>query len=151
MAVRQLLAITGAMADENRLRALVALAQCGELCVCQIVELLGLAPSTVSKHISILHQAGLVEMRKQGRWAFYRLAGDDAPPAVRDAIEWATRAAKDEPRVKDDFCRVKQILKENPEALCRRQTGRSKCCSSAPATPAAARWRKGGRERSRAT
>jgi DNA-binding transcriptional ArsR family regulator len=151
MELRQLLAITGAMADENRLRALVALAQCGEMCVCQVVELLGLAPSTVSKHISILHQAGLLEMRKQGRWAFYRLAGGEAPPAVRDALEWVTRAVKDEPRAKADCCRVKEILKENPEELCRRQMGRSKCCSSAPATPAAARWRKAGRERSRAT
>ena len=151
MVVRQLLAITGAMADENRLRALVALSHCGELCACQIVELLGPATSTVSKHISILHQAGLVEMRKQGRWAFYRLAGADASATVRDAIEWVTRAAKNEPRVKEDCFRVKEILKENPEELCRRQVGRSKCCSSARATPVAARWRRGGRARSKAT
>lgn len=149
--MRQLLAIAGAMSDENRLRALLALAGAGELCVCQIVELLGLAPSTVSKHISILHQAGLVEMRKEGRWAFYRLAGDDAPPPVREAIAWVTRAARHEPRAKEDCCRVKQILREDPEELCRRQTGRSKCCSSAPGTPAAARWRRGGRTASRAT
>jgi DNA-binding transcriptional ArsR family regulator len=151
MGVRQLLAITSAMSDESRLRALLALADGGELCVCQIVELLGLAPSTVSKHISILHQAGLVNMRKQGRWAFYRLAGDEALPAVRHAIAWVVQAGRDEPRVKDDCCRVRQILNENPEELCRRQMAKSKCCSSAPATPAAARWRKGGRERSRTT
>jgi DNA-binding transcriptional ArsR family regulator len=149
--VRGLLAIAAALSDENRVRALLALSSGGELCVCQVTELLGLAPSTVSKHISILHQAGLVETRKEGRWAFYRLAGDDAPAAVREAIAWVARTARDEPRAKDDSRRVKEILKENPEELCRRQAGRSKCCSSAPATPAAARWRKGGRVGSRAT
>jgi len=46
----------------------------GELCACQIIEMLGLAPSTVSKHMSILRQAGLVETRKEGRWIYYRLA-----------------------------------------------------------------------------
>jgi DNA-binding transcriptional ArsR family regulator len=151
MDVRELLAIAGALSDENRVRALLALSASGELCVCQITELLGLAPSTVSKHISILHQAGLVETRKEGRWAFYRLAGDDAPPAVSDAIAWLARAARDEPRAKEDSRRVKEILKENPEELCRRQAGRSNCCSSAPATPAAARWRKGGRVGSKTT
>ena len=151
MAVKELLAIAGALSDENRLRALLALARSGELCVCQITELLGLAPSTVSKHISILHQAGLVQTRKEGRWAFYRLAGDNAPPPVREAIEWVARTARHEPRAKEDCRRVKEILKENPEELCRRQAGRSQCCSSAPATPAAARWRKGGRAASRAT
>jgi ArsR family transcriptional regulator, arsenate/arsenite/antimonite-responsive transcriptional repressor len=46
------------------------------LCLSQIIELLGLAPSTVSKHMAILHQAGLAETRKDGRWIYYRLAGE---------------------------------------------------------------------------
>ena len=45
----------------------------GELCVCQITELFGLAASTISKHLSILYQAGLVDSRKEGRWIFYAL------------------------------------------------------------------------------
>ena len=69
--MRDLMAVIKALADENRVRVLLALGA-GELCVCQIVELLGLAPSTVSKHLSILKQARLVESRKEGRWMFYR-------------------------------------------------------------------------------
>ena len=65
--------ITRALADENRVRALLALRR-GELCVCQITELFGLAPSTVSRHLSILFQAGLVESRTEGRAALHRLA-----------------------------------------------------------------------------
>ena len=64
--------ITKALADENRVRILAALKN-RELCVCQIIDLLQLAPSTVSKHLSILRQARLLAVRKTGRWAYYRL------------------------------------------------------------------------------
>ena len=58
--MREFMNITGALADETRVRTLLALRK-GELCVCQITELFGLAPSTVSKHLSLLFQAGLVD------------------------------------------------------------------------------------------
>ena len=76
--MREVIAVTKALADRSRMRALLALRQ-QELCVCQLIELLDLAPSTVSKHMSVLHQARLVESRKEGRWVHYRLAGEDAP------------------------------------------------------------------------
>ena len=80
--MRDLMAVIKALADENRVQILMALRP-KELCVCQIVELLGLAPSTVSKHIAILKQARLVCSRKEGRWMFYRLAEDDATAEAR--------------------------------------------------------------------
>ena len=80
--MRDLMAVLKALADENRVRALMALRP-RELCVCQIIELLGLAPSTVSKHMAILKQARLVDSRKQGRWMFYRLAKREAPVEAR--------------------------------------------------------------------
>ena len=46
------------------------------------IELLGLAPSTVSKHMNILQQAGLVQRRKDGKWHFYRLAGKHDSPVA---------------------------------------------------------------------
>ena len=80
--MREFMNITKALADETRVRMLMAL-RGGELCVCQITELFGLAPSTVSKHLSILFQAGLVESRKADRWVYYRLPGKNAPATVR--------------------------------------------------------------------
>ena len=62
------MAITRALSDQNRVRMLLAL-NGRELCVCQIIELLGLAPSTVSKHMSILANARLVEGRQGGPMA----------------------------------------------------------------------------------
>ena len=54
--------------------ACCSLCEGGELCACQITELFGLAPSTMSKHLSILYQAGLVDSRKEGRWIYFRVA-----------------------------------------------------------------------------
>ena len=123
--MRDLLAITKALADENRIRA-VALLEGHELCLCQIVEVLGLASSTVSRHMSILHQARLVETRKQGRWAYFRLADEGAPDTVRDAIGLVLAALSRDKQGKLDRKELKSVLRMEPEELCRRQ-GECKC------------------------
>jgi ArsR family transcriptional regulator len=119
--MRELLAITKALADENRLRA-VGLLRHQELCLCQIVEVLGLASSSVSRHMSILLQARLVESRKQGRWAYFRLAEDDVPQAVRDVLETILVSLSSEKQAKADQKSLKAVLKIEPEELCRRQS-----------------------------
>lgn len=62
-----------ALSDGTRLR-IICLLEPGSLCVCQIVEVLGLSQSTVSKHLSILKNAGLVSDEKRGRWSYYGLS-----------------------------------------------------------------------------
>ncbi|MGE5610845.1 MAG: ArsR/SmtB family transcription factor [Bacillota bacterium] len=124
--MREVMAITNALADESRVRALMSLRH-GELCVCQIVELLQLAPSTVSKHMSILRDASLVEGRKEGRWMYYILCDKPDSPAGR-AVAWVQSTLEADERIKADDKRLKAILKESKEDLCRRQMGRSECC-----------------------
>ena len=111
------MAITKALADGNRVRMLLAL-RGQELCLCQIIELVALAPSTVSKHMSILRQSRLVDGRKDGRWMYYRLAGRHASPAVRQALEWVQSSLGEEPQVRRDAERLQEILKVDPERLC---------------------------------
>jgi len=118
--MRDLMAVLKALADENRVRALVALGS-RELCVCQIVELLGLAPSTVSKHVSILKQARLVESRKEGRWMYYRVAGEDSPGEAREVAAVVRRLLARDHQLAEDAKRLRQILKMNRDELCRRQ------------------------------
>jgi len=120
--MRELMKITKALADENRIRVLLAL-RGGELCACQITELFGLAPSTMSKHMSILHQAGLVDSRKEGRWIYFRLPDGKAPPSVRKAIAWISKAAEDQTRVQEDAELLKKIVKLDPSEICKKQ-----CC-----------------------
>jgi DNA-binding transcriptional ArsR family regulator len=112
--------LTKALADETRVRMLMVLRD-GELCVCQITELFGFAPSTVSKHLSILHQAGLVKSRKAERWVYYRLAGKAAPATVRAGFTWLNKAIGNEDRILADRKKLKQILKIDPTELCQRQ------------------------------
>jgi len=119
--MREFMNITKALADENRVRALLALRK-GELCVCQIIEMFGLAPSTVSKHLSILSNAGLVESRKAGRWIYYQLPDEDASAVICKAISWVEKALAKNPQVLKDRKRLKKILKQDPAGLCKRQS-----------------------------
>ncbi len=119
--MRHLVRTTKALADESRIRILGALRQ-GELCVCQLIELLGLAPSTGSKHLSILKNARLVDSRKQGRWMYYRLSGQDAPAQVTEALGWVFGSIAESSRIAQDDLRLEEILKIDPEILCSRQS-----------------------------
>jgi arsenate reductase/ArsR family transcriptional regulator len=73
--------LTKALADGSRLR-LLKLLEDGEVCVCVLTDSLGLAPATVSKHLSLLKAAGLIQARKDGRWVHYRLHDAPAPAAA---------------------------------------------------------------------
>jgi DNA-binding transcriptional ArsR family regulator len=121
--MREFMRITKALADANRVRVLLAL-EGRELCVCQITELFGLAPSTISKHLSVLHQAGLIESRKSERWVYYRQPDATASVAVRKAIDWVQKSLADTPQADADAKKLKHILKITPTALCQRQIRR---------------------------
>lgn len=116
------ISITKALADSNRIRILMALSG-KELCVCQVIELLQLAPSTVSKHLSVLRQARLVEGRKAGRWMYYRLADKNGSPMVREALEWVRRSVTDDSGIRQDAERLKEIMSIALADLCSQQGG----------------------------
>ncbi|MEJ2059078.1 MAG: metalloregulator ArsR/SmtB family transcription factor [Gammaproteobacteria bacterium] len=64
-----------ALADMTRLRSLVLLQQEGELCVCELIYALGgIAQPKLSKHLAVLREAGLVQVRREGLWVFYHIA-----------------------------------------------------------------------------
>ncbi|MHC4677192.1 MAG: ArsR/SmtB family transcription factor [Planctomycetota bacterium] len=109
--------ITKALSDGNRVRALMMLRE-GELCVCQLIEMLGLAPSTVSKHMSVLRQARLVQARKEGRWMYYRLPDEDAPQCVLEAIQWMQNAIADDKQIAADGKQVKSVCRLDRDKLC---------------------------------
>lgn len=69
------------MGHPTRLRMLAMLSG-GELCVCQMIAVLGLAASTVSQHLSVLAHGGLVVERKEGKLVFYRLRSDSPGAAL---------------------------------------------------------------------
>jgi len=115
--MRNKIKVLKALAEENRLRAVMAL-QDRELCVCQITELLGLAPSTVSKHMSILRGARLVERWTEGRWVYLPLANGESSPEVLEALTWVQKWLPSTQQVKRDAQRLEEILKMDKEILC---------------------------------
>lgn len=115
--MQNLLTIAKALSDESRIRVLLAL-QTGELCVCQIVELLGLAPSTVSKHMAVLAQAGLVQFRKQGLWRYYRLPDAATSKDVQATMAWVSSLSRSSSAALADRRRVKSIRKMELQEVC---------------------------------
>lgn len=118
--MREFMSLTKALADPNRVRMILAL-RGGELCACQLTELFGLAPSTMSKHLAILYQARLVNTRKDGRWVYYSLPGKDASAPVRNALAWVAKALADDAQTVADAERLQQVLALDPSEICRRQ------------------------------
>jgi DNA-binding transcriptional ArsR family regulator len=114
--MKPLLAITKALSDETRVRALLAL-RGGELCLCQLIELLGMAPSTVSKHMDVLFQAELVQRHKKGRWHYFRLAGRDAAPAAQKALRWVLDTLAGESVIQADARRLCCVRRKDLEEV----------------------------------
>jgi len=71
-----------AFADATRLRILSLLLERDEICVCDLCEVLGEIQPKVSRHLAVLRRAGLVEVRSQGKWKYYKLA---EPPSALHA------------------------------------------------------------------
>jgi ArsR family transcriptional regulator, arsenate/arsenite/antimonite-responsive transcriptional repressor len=113
--------MTKAMADGSRVRVLVALLRHEEMCVCQIVELLGLAIPTVSRHMSILQGARLVRSRKEWRWVYYRLS-EQFP---RQIHEWVLESLSGSTEIDADRILLETILSRTPEETCRQQQERN--------------------------
>ncbi len=118
-----------AMSDENRLRILMAL-RGKELCVCTLTELLDLAPSTTSKHLSILKQARLIESVKDGKFVYYRLTMPEAKnyALAGPALQWLASSLEDSEQVKTDDAMLEKIIAKgqeaNPDALAASQDHR---------------------------
>jgi len=108
-AMRATLRVTKALSDIQRLRILMML-RAGELCVCQIIAVLGLAPSTVSKHLSLLSAADLVVSRKEGRWAYFRLPQGEAYKAVKSVLKWLAQALDSDELICEDEIKLKKVL-----------------------------------------
>ena len=72
-----------AIADPTRVRILAALLH-SELCVCELVDALEVSQSTLSSHLQVLRQTGMVSTRKEGRWIYYSL--DKRKGTLIDAI-----------------------------------------------------------------
>ena len=110
-----------AIADPSRLRILKML-EAEELCVCQITAVLGLAPATVSKHLSLLRAAGLVAQRKAGRWIYYRLAERSINPHAPAVLALVRGVLGEDETIILDRQTLSQVKKVSVEVLCAKES-----------------------------
>lgn len=87
--VQQVAAILAALGDETRLKMVQLLAGHDALCVCELQQAFDLGQPTISHHLRILRQAGLVDVVRRGTWAYYSLRRDALQHLVRDLGEAA--------------------------------------------------------------
>ena len=90
----------------------------GNCVLCRMIELLQLAPSTVSKHLTLLKRASLIEGRKAGRWMHYRLP-DNKNSKVWETLEWVFNSLKDSSEIAADKNRLAKIVDTDIEELTR--------------------------------
>jgi DNA-binding transcriptional ArsR family regulator len=99
--MKDVVKIFKALADPNRLRIMLLLRR-RELCVCELMFILGMEQSRVSHHMRVLREAGIAEDVREGRWIIYRipeeaqgLIGDLFAGAFRERVEGSGEAAAD--------------------------------------------------------
>ncbi len=128
--MEHVMTVIKSLADGNRLRAVAALIDHEELCACQITELLKVSGATVSRHLSILVNAGVLQSRKEGRWVYYRLAKNSDV----ELLNWVRSRVSDSAQIAADRKSLAAIMRGTPEDLCRKQRG-DRCCPTPSEAP----------------
>ena len=106
--MRELAKTFQALSDTNRIRILKML-EVRVLCVCEITEILKLANSTVSKHLSLLRESGFIIDEKEGRWVNYRLSDGSENEHVYRLMPLLSSWLPNDAIIKNDRKRVKKI------------------------------------------
>ena len=115
--LKHTISVLKALGETNRLRVVAVLVD-RELCVCQIVKLLSLAPSTVSRHLYVLRQAGLIDLKKKGRWIYYSLADKSQSESIQNLLRLLLAAVSTDEQIIADEKKLRKILQQDPEKLC---------------------------------
>ena len=105
---RETVRVFKALSDPNRIR-IVKMLEAGELCVCEVREVLDLSNSTVSKHLSILRDADLIVDRKDGKWVNYRLNDRATNSFVRSQLALMKRSFSGDEHVLLDRKRLQKV------------------------------------------
>jgi ArsR family transcriptional regulator len=102
-----------ALSDPNRVKVLKML-QRGTMCVCKIQDALGIAQPTVSKHLKILEDAGLVSRRKEGLWAHYSLTDGSQSPYAASLLGNLRHWLTDDPEIRALLEKSDDLRREEP-------------------------------------
>jgi len=135
MSLREYEMVMKSVADPTRVRILKLL-EAGEMCGCQIVAILELSQSTVSKHLFLLKMAGLVKERKEKKWVHYALARSGGSPYAGKMLKTLRGWLNGDPVVERDKKREALARELGPANICERgmtlPPRRATACCPAP-------------------
>ncbi|NOX88379.1 MAG: winged helix-turn-helix transcriptional regulator [Calditrichaeota bacterium] len=109
--MRELVKAFKALSDGNRIRILKML-EARPLCVCEITSVLGLAASTVSKHLSVLREAGFISDKKEGKWVTYYLNRQNTDEYVSKLLSLIRVWLPDDKTIEEDRIKAGRIDRE---------------------------------------
>jgi ArsR family transcriptional regulator len=135
MGLDQYETVMKAASDPTRVRILKIL-ESGEICVCQIIAVVQLSQPTISNHLSLLKSAGLIKDRKDKKWVFYSLDGQDADGYAGRVLRNLRGWLNDDPLIERDRERTALARNLGPVTICARgmtlPRGKAACCAPAP-------------------
>ena len=114
--MKQFTKVMKALSDPNRVK-IIKLLQQKVMCVCEIQGALGIAQPSVSKHLKVLEEAGLVDYRKEGLWVNYYLADGKSSPYAASLLGNLKHWLNEEPEISE---LIKTVPYLNREELCKR-------------------------------
>ncbi len=100
------------MSDGTRLRILNILIE-RECCVCEVMQVLGISQPSASRHLAILHEAGLLKAKKEGIWMYYAVDWDSMPLYAKNAVEAVKLALADKSEAIHDLDKLKRTIRQN--------------------------------------
>ncbi|MBU0908480.1 MAG: metalloregulator ArsR/SmtB family transcription factor [Proteobacteria bacterium] len=109
--MKRFVRVMKALSDPSRVK-IIKILGVKELCVCELRQLLGLAQPTVSKHLKILEEAGLVDYRKEGSWIIYRLSAGEDSEYARVMLGNLKGWLDEEPQVREMVDSLPQLNRE---------------------------------------
>jgi len=115
--IRKITLVIKALSDESRIRIMGLLEASTSLCVCEIREIIGLSQPTISSHLKILENAGLIEHSKQGLWVNYSTSSR-MDRDVRALLDSTLAGIRESKALKDDLKRLSNV---DRKAICSRK------------------------------
>ncbi|MCL5966795.1 MAG: metalloregulator ArsR/SmtB family transcription factor [Deltaproteobacteria bacterium] len=119
MSLRAYEDVMKAVADPTRVRILKIL-EGGELCVCQVIAVIALGQSTISKHLFLLRAAGLIKDRRDRKWIHYSLDGKSENPYAATMLRTLRKWLNDDPVILQDRRMAALARDIGPVAICER-------------------------------
>lgn len=115
--IKHITKIIKALSDENRIRIICLLKNKKDICVCEITEIIGLAQPTISSHLKLLENAGLIESYKSGLWVNYNISSN-LDSFSEHCIETLCKNLKNDKQIKSDLEKIKRV---NRNIICKKK------------------------------